>query len=359
VLVSRVAEQKVQSSAERIWESVARLRVEGALAFVGLRRVEKARAWLAPKTHLQLSRHNHNSSNGTEKVPMAVKKRQKTLASGRPPASRTQERMTSERSRTIIRTHHKLQKEHAAALVRKDDRTAHEIAQLIEKNGGLKTYQAASKQGQAKDRGGDSSKLLVDWLQQSKIINSKDRGHKSVAKPMLRCLEIGSLSANNEVSKFPGVINMTRIDLNSQGPGIEKQDFMERPLPTCDDERFDIISLSLVLNYVPDSVGRGEMLKRITEFLRPARGEDDIPPNTGPFLFLVLPLPCVKNSRYLDEALLLRIMTNLGFSKQYSKFTSKLCYYLFSWNGKVTSRKSEKKKLGDKPAMNNFCIVVE
>lgn len=40
---------------------------------------------------------------------------------------------------------------------------------------------------------------------------------------------------------------MTRIDLNSQGPGIEKQDFMDRPLPTSDQSRFDILSLSLVL----------------------------------------------------------------------------------------------------------------
>jgi 25S rRNA (adenine2142-N1)-methyltransferase len=289
---------------------------------------------------------------------MAVKKRQKTLASGRPPVSRPKERMTSERSRTIIRTHHKLQKEHAAALVRKDDRTAHEIAQLIEKNGGLKSYQAASKQGQAKDRGGDSSKLLVDWLQQSKIIDSKDRGHKSTATPTLKCLEVGSLSANNEVSKFPNVIHMTRIDLNSQGPGIEKQDFMERPEPTGDDERFDIVSLSLVLNYVTDAVGRGEMLKRITKFLRPPKEEGDTT-KTGPFLFLVLPLPCVTNSRYVDEPLLLKIMGNLGFTKQHNKHTTKLCYYLFSWNGKVTPRKTEKKKLRDKPAMNNFSIVLE
>jgi 25S rRNA (adenine2142-N1)-methyltransferase len=290
---------------------------------------------------------------------MVVKKRQKTLASGRPPVSRPKERMTSERSRTIIRTHHTLQKDHAAALRDGDSRKAHEIAQLIEKNGGIKGYQAASKQGQAKDRGGDSSKLLIDWLQQSKVIDSKDRGRKPGAAPTLRCLEVGALSTNNEVSKFPGVIHMTRIDLNSQGPGIEKEDFMERPLPTSDEERFDIISLSLVLNYVPDAVGRGEMLKRLTKFLRPPKEEDNTPTITGPFLFLVLPLPCVENSRYCDEPLLLQIMANMGFSKHYNKSTTKLCYYLFSWNGKVTSRKSGKKKLRDKPAMNNFCIVVE
>ena len=288
---------------------------------------------------------------------MAVKKRQRALASGRPPVSRPKERMTSERSRTIIRTHHKLQKEHAAALKRGDAIAANKISLTIEKNGGIQTYQAASKQGQAKDRGGDSSKVLVDWLQQSRLLDAKAR--TSVASSPLRCLEVGALSTDNAISKFPSVVQMTRIDLNSQGPGIEKQDFMERPLPTTDDERFDIISLSLVLNYVPDAVGRGEMLKRITKFLRLTKEQPDTTTASIPYLFLVLPLPCTENSRYLDEALLLRIMAHLGFAKQYSKNTPKLCYYLFSWDGKVTTTKVEKEKIRDRPAMNNFCIVVE
>jgi 25S rRNA (adenine2142-N1)-methyltransferase len=290
---------------------------------------------------------------------MTVKKRPKTLASGRPPTSRPKERMTSERSRTIIRTHHTLQKDLAAAVRRGESKAVHELTQAIEKNGGIKTYQAASKQGQAKDRGGDSSRVLINWLQQSQAINIKDRGSKHASDTQLKCLEVGSLSANNEISKFPGAIQMTRIDLNSQGPGIEKQDFMERPLPSSDNERFDIISLSLVLNYVPDAAGRGEMLKRLTKFLRPPKEAAEPSTSTGPFLFLVLPLPCVENSRYVDEPLLMQIMKSLGFTKQYNKTTTKLCYYLFTWSGKVVSRKSGKKKLRDKPAMNNFSIVME
>jgi 25S rRNA (adenine2142-N1)-methyltransferase len=291
---------------------------------------------------------------------MSVKKRQKSLASGRPPASRPKDRMTSERSRTIIRSHHTLQKEHAAALRKGDAIAAHAIAQTIEKNGGIQIYQAASKQGQAKDRGGDSSKLLVDWLQQLRVIDAKAAGGEGVTRAPLRCLEVGALSTNNAISKFPRTIQMTRIDLNSQGQGIEKQDFMERPLPSIiDDETFDIISLSLVLNYVPDAVGRGEMLKRITKFLRSPSTQLDSTTIAKPLLFLVLPLSCVENSRYCDEPLLLKIMANLGFTQERSKKTPKLCYYLFSWNGKITSRKTDKKKLRDKPAMNNFCIVVE
>ncbi|KAH8725192.1 putative methyltransferase-domain-containing protein [Phaeosphaeriaceae sp. PMI808] len=289
---------------------------------------------------------------------MAVKKRPKTLSHGRPPTSRPKEHMTSERSRTIIRTHHRLQKKHAAALNQGDSDAAKEIAIAIEENGGIQTYQAASKQGQAKDRGGDSSKVLVDWLQQLQIINTQTRDRDRVECAKLKCLEVGALAINNAISRYPSLVHMTRIDLNSQGPGIEKQDFMERPLPVNDADRFDIISLSLVLNYVPDAIGRGEMLKRIPRFLRLPTEQANTRTTNMPALFLVLPLPCVDNSRYLDEAMLLHIMTSLGFTKEYHKNTSKLCYYFFSWSGQVERKKVDKKKLRDGPAMNNFCVVL-
>jgi 25S rRNA (adenine2142-N1)-methyltransferase len=285
---------------------------------------------------------------------MAVKKRTQTLSHGRPPATRPKERMSSLKSRTIIRTHHQLEKQKAAAVKKGDAESAVAIAKAIEENGGLKVYQAASKQGQSKDRGGDSSKVLVEWLRGANIIHDDiDK-----AKDTYRCLEVGALSTKNEISKFTSQIEMTRIDLNSQGSGITKQDFMERPLPEDPDETFDIISLSLVLNYVPDAPQRGEMLKRVVQFLRKTT---DVPAAESklPALFLVLPLPCVKNSRYLDEKLLVRIAENLGFTLTKKKITPKLCYYLFSLTGTGNSKKTDKKKVRDGRTMNNFCIVVE
>jgi 25S rRNA (adenine2142-N1)-methyltransferase len=263
--------------------------------------------------------------------------------------------MSSQRSRTIIRTHHRLQKEHAAAAKQGDTKLAEQIARAIENNGGLQVYQAASKQGQA-------SKVLVEWLQEAGVIQSRKEtkdGAELGLKSPLRCLEVGALSTKNEISRFPQDINMTRIDLNSQGPGITKQDFMERPLPTSSDEAFDVVSLSLVLNYAPDPVQRGEMLKRVTRFLGREAAEEPAEGAVLPVLFLVLPLPCVDNSRYLNEQLLMRIMTNLGFTVRNKKKTSKLCYYLFSLTGKSSSVKTAKKKIKDGATMNNFCIVVE
>lgn len=291
---------------------------------------------------------------------MGVRKRQKTLSHGRPPVSKPKERMTAQRSRTIIRTHHRLHKEHASALKKGDTKLATSIAKAIEENGGLEVYQAASKQGQSKDRGGDSSKVLVDWLHDAKVIQrAKAKAKEDTSESILRCLEVGALSTTNEISKYPGQIEMTRIDLNSQGAGIEKQNFMDRPLPRSEDDCFDIISLSLVLNYVPDPVQRGEMLKRITQFL----GRNDMNQRVNtcilPCLFFVLPLPCVENSRYLDEELLFRIMTNLGFSLIKKKKTPKLCYYLFSLRTSPSSQKTEKTKVRDGPGMNNFCVIVD
>lgn len=293
---------------------------------------------------------------------MAIKKRQKVLSHGRPPASKPKERMTSLRSRTIIRTHHQLQKEHAIALKKGDTKLAANIAARIEQNGGIEVYQAASKQGQSKDRGGDSSHLLVQWLRDANVLgDEKTEGRElsSDSQSPLRCLEVGSLSIKNAISKYPKQIQMTRIDLNSQGVGIEKQNFMERPLPSNTSETFDILSLSLVLNYVPDSTGRGEMLKRVSQFLRRTQTPQGSTETSLPVLFLVLPLPCVDNSRYLDEPLLLKIMTNLGFTLRREKKTTKLCYYLFSLTATSKRAKTPKQKVRDGPAMNNFCIVVD
>lgn len=70
-------------------------------------------------------------------------------------------------------------------------------------------------------------------------------------------LEIGALSPKNHAAKQSYIAN-TPIDLNSQHPDILAQDFLQRPLPKTEDEKFDIVSCSLVLNFVPEPRDRGE-----------------------------------------------------------------------------------------------------
>ncbi|KAF2115139.1 hypothetical protein BDV96DRAFT_576539 [Lophiotrema nucula] len=297
---------------------------------------------------------------------MASKKRPKPLSHGRPPIQKEKERMSSKLSATIIRSHHRLNKDLAAAVKRGDQDTIQRLEKAIKENGGLKQYQAASKQGQSASRGGDSSKILVQWLQDADILptttatsnpNPNHPPPNTTTKP-LKLLEIGALSTKNAISQFPTRVEVTRIDLHSQGPGILQQDFMQRPLPSSSDEKFDVVSLSLVLNYVPDPVQRGEMLRRIPLFLR-QQSACELGKEKLPALFLVLPLPCIQNSRYLSEDLLLAIMRTLGFEVTQRKLSNKLCYYLFQLVGTGSGEGVKKRVVRDGPGMNNFCVVVE
>lgn len=220
------------------------------------------------------------------------------------------------------------------------------ISARIQKQGGLESYQQASMLGQSASRGGDSSKVLLDWLEPL----FSDR---SLHDKPFRILEVGALSVENAVSTSQH-LDVTRIDLNSQHPGIKKQDFMTMQPPTEDIDRYDAISLSLVLNYVPDPAGRGEMLKRTCQFLRARQME------LFPALFLVLPAPCIDNSRYLDEARLTSLMMCLGYSQSHSKVSSKLFYSLWHFNPNGTAlTEFKKKEINSGRTRNNFAIVLK
>jgi 25S rRNA (adenine2142-N1)-methyltransferase len=173
-------------------------------------------------------------------------------------------------------------------------------------------------------------------------------------------LEVGALSTHNACSISP-LFEIERIDLNSQSPGILKQDFMQRPLPNDDSESFDIISLSLVLNFVPTPQARGDMLKRTVKHLRSSSPVPQAEPkHLLPGLFMVLPAPCVLNSRYLDEATLVAIMASLSYAMVRQKVTSKLHYTLWQWHpGPPAEGTSFKKQeiLGGR-ARNNFAITL-
>jgi 25S rRNA (adenine2142-N1)-methyltransferase len=244
------------------------------------------------------------------------------------------------------------------------------IAEKLSKDGGLERYQQASQIGQLNARGGDTSKVLISWLEESTALKpftialSKTNG--KIEK--MRVLEIGCLSPENAISNCKA-FEIVRIDLHSTHPSIEEQDFMQRPLPRSDDEKFDIVSLSLVLNFVPDASQRGEMLFRTTKFLH------SVPPityglleNAGasninrtlPALFFTLPLPCVTNSRYMTEQHLAGLMSTLGYAMTYSKSSAKIFYSLWKFDP-LTVRRAEvkKKEIASGKGRNNFCVVLE
>jgi 25S rRNA (adenine2142-N1)-methyltransferase len=291
---------------------------------------------------------------------MAPKRTGKSLSSGRPPnITKPKASLSSQATRTLIRSHHQLNKKLEVAKSKGKDDEVEELQKQIEELGGLKSYQQASIQGQSNDRGGDSSVVLMRWLEPTADALSK-------AEPKLKLLEVGALSTSNACSKS-GHFDVQRIDLNSQGDGILQQDFMERPLPKSAAEQFDIISLSLVLNYVPDAPGRGEMLKRTCQFLdtRHRIDRDAAVQAVFPALFLVLPAPCITNSRYMDEGRLGEIMGSLGYVLLHRKQTAKLVYYLWQLKSlpsegrtKTKTRKFPKKEVNPGAGRNNFSVIV-
>lgn len=291
---------------------------------------------------------------------MAPKKKStklKSLSAGRPPTVKPTRSISSKATRTLIRAHHTLEKQKAKAIADGDDAKAASIAQEIDSNGGLKTYQKASLQGQSNDRGGDSSRILMDWLAPVVPVLKE---HVTAASPA-RLLEVGALSTTNACSKSR-LFDIERIDLNSQAEGIKQQDFMERPLPSGQEECFDVISLSLVLNYVPDPAGKGAMLLRVLQFLK-SKPDSDTLQEFLPSLFLVLPAPCVTNSRYMDERKLEAIMEALGFVKVKKKLSNKLVYYLWRLGSSIGMEKKsfgfKKEELRSGKDRNNFSIVLK
>ena len=277
------------------------------------------------------------------------------LKQGRPPlAPKQQPTLSSKATSTAIRAYHDLNKQLAKARKANDQDKVVEILEEFNKQGNLEKYQAASLQGQANDRGGDSSKILMEWLDELKPTLKS-------AKSKLKMLEVGALSTQNACSKS-GLFDITRVDLEAKFEGITEQDFMQRPIPTYEKEQFDIISLSLVLNYVPDAKDRGEMLKRTTQFLdkRAPRTFSKELQDHFPALFLVFPASCIMNSRYMNEEQLTLMMASLGYVLLKRKQTAKLVYYLWLLRDRPVLKEQNfaKREIYPGGGRNNFAVVL-
>lgn len=305
----------------------------------------------------------------------------KSLSHGRPAVATSTSKkskpahLSSHTTRTVIRKHHNLLKDHARAVAASDASLAAKLEMEIAENGGLEHYQAASILGQSVQRGGDTSRHLLDFLD---TVNPGWKSTVTSGRRRLRMLDVGALSTDTAASRS-GLFDITRIDLNSQENGILQQDFMQRPLPAGEDERFNIVCLSLVVNYVPDAKVRGGMLKRVGNFLVDAEGstvlerdeagpvdtatsdsqEKGLTSNAFPALWLVLPAPCVTNSRYLTSTRLVQIVTSLGYVLIKAKLSAKLAYYLFRWTGNKKQQAFPKVEVNPGKARNNFVILVE
>ena len=291
---------------------------------------------------------------------MASKKkssRPRLLSSTRPRNARPTPSFSSQTTRALVRTHHTLRKQLSTAVAQGDLRETERLKAEIETSGGLKMYQKASIIGQLAERGGDTSRVLMEWLLGATSSNGLIEAHYK-----LRMLEVGALKTDNTCSRS-GVFEMKRIDLHSQHPDIEEQDFMQMQFPkpeNLDEQGYDLVSLSLVVNFIGDPTQRGDMLKRVGSFLRPYTGGRHELAEFAPALFLVLPAPCVTNSRYLDEGRLESMMESMGYRRVKRKLSSKLVYYLWRYELQDSdmARVYKKEQLRSGSSRNNFAIVL-
>jgi len=213
--------------------------------------------------------------------------------------------------------------------------------------GGLEAYQRMSSIGQGNDRGGGSEKVFIEWLTELGVPQAlKETGKK------LRLLEVGALKPDN-YQPCSSWIENTPIDLNSRHPSIREQDFLLMDLEE-NTSQWDAISLSLVVNFVPEPRDRGRMLRLAWTMLRPEG-----------YLFLALPLPCITNSRYMTPEHMQGLMSHISFEQVHSRWkeSGKMVYWLFNKSSpashskfeNVYHKKIELRKGGNR---NNFSILL-
>ncbi|XP_071955487.1 uncharacterized protein [Antedon mediterranea] len=208
------------------------------------------------------------------------------------------------------------------------------ITKQLQEVGGIDTYQATSRLGEFKNGSTNSAKWVVRQLKEHNIRLS--------TPTKLRLLDVGALQLNYTKFKW---IESTAIDLNPSQPGILKADFFD--LKVKSSKVYDVLVLSLVLNFVGMPHRRGEMLKKCAQVCK----------QMG-YLIIVLPLACVTNSRYLTHDHLIAILDSIGFTLITSHNSRKLSYKMFQLTKESTKTSFKKQILNNGTKCNNFSIVV-
>lgn len=162
-------------------------------------------------------------------------------------------------TRLVIRRFHVLLK--TRSQFEHDPKRLVKIDAEIDQLGGLDAYQQMSKLGQSVDRGGGTEKVFISWLKDLDVRGSpklkyvRPSSLTSFTADLYRLLEVGALKPDN-YHFCQSWIDNTPIDLNSQHPDILQQDFLKLD----EDEnrgKWDMVSLSLVVNFTPNAEDRG------------------------------------------------------------------------------------------------------
>eukprot|EP00127_Corallochytrium_limacisporum_P005850 Clim_evm15s213 gene=Clim_evmTU15s213 len=256
----------------------------------------------------------------------------------------------------ISRFHALLKKEELAER-QNDPRAANEARIEMKDMGGLAAYQAMSRRGERRQAPSNVPKWVKDGLISQGLFQRQDLHHLSSSqiKP-IRLLDVGCLKPEYNEPIF----KPRYIDIQGSEKGVETCDLLDiKPFHS-----FDIVVLSLVLNFSGSSEVRGRMLAHAVGLLV-----------KGGYLAIVLPRACVDNSRYFDHGTLHKLMDVLCCEELMHKDSAKLCYSLWRTENpaksvkvlqQVGSKSSSKtlgvfvgkEKVNDGVNRNNFSITL-
>lgn len=247
------------------------------------------------------------------------------------------------------------------------ERKRTEIEQEKRRLGGLETYQRASMYGAASS-GYTCSRSIVPLIKKH-----LPRRHDDNTKPFV--LDIGAI--DHQYEDFESQLVVLPIDLNPQHEKVVRADFFNfaremiqtQRVPTCatsvlcedrlHQSHFDVVIMSLVLNFVGDPRERGQMLALASRLMR-----------VGGLLFVSLPSACLANSRYMDNDRFQGLVCSLGYEVVNVSISKKIYLGTFRLRkafetydaSRGTFRfKNEFRRVhlrrGDK--RNNFCVMLK
>lgn len=256
--------------------------------------------------------------------------------------SAAKEKTKKKKSAKIIAELHQLnkEKEHILKNIHMSDTQKKVELQAIDEKeeqlGGITVYQFLSKNAESRHGNFNSSRWVLDMIKTHNIMATDGRA--------LQLLDVGALDFNYKGSEK--IVQCTYIDLNPQKPGILQADFLSFKEPEL--EIYDIVVLSLVINFAGDINTRGEMLRAAYRLCK-----------TGGYVAVVLPLACLQNSRYMTQGHMEDIMASLGFDLIHSKNSRKLSFKFYQKSGRTPlKRKFPKKIIKKGKTLNNFSIVL-
>lgn len=247
-------------------------------------------------------------------------------------------RQSRKKARQVTTLFHKYTRQRQVKLSKGQDTAAIDAA--IEAMGGRREYQRAS---QVSVSFHSTSKWVLGCLAQSGWLHgivvdngtaSNDDAQsntKSVRKRKrrpTRLLEVGAINtelldaaaATKDTSSTEKKyrLDVRAIDIHSMHDGIEEADFLTIPVGRNEQERYDVIVCSMVLNCVTTPADRGEMMARLYHFLRP-----------GGIAFLTIPKTCLNLSSFCDKQRFEQMLQCVGLEVlEHNKDSPKVAFFV-------------------------------